>query len=121
MILALDLGSTSWKAALYTPEGRCEGLSRMPTPTKPEGAYACFPRDGLRESLRQLLSGLRGLSEVTAVSLTGMAESGGFVSRKSGEMLTPSAHGMTDDPWQCLTVSGPPLLLQNVAGKPACP
>ena len=88
MILALDLGSTSWKAALYTPEGRCEGLSRMPTPTKPEGAYACFPRDGLRESLRQLLSGLRGLSEVTAVSLTGMAESGGFVSRKTGEMLT---------------------------------
>lgn len=88
MILALDLGSTSWKAALYTAEGRCAGLSRIPTPTGPEGAYTCFPRDGLQESLRQLLSGLPGLSDATAVALTGMAESGGFVSRKTGAMLT---------------------------------
>lgn len=88
LILALDLGSTNWKAALFHQDGRLAALSHRPTPTVPEDGSPCFDPHALPDTLAALLSELPGLDTVQAIALTGMAESGGFVELQTGRPLT---------------------------------
>ncbi len=88
LILSLDLGSTSWKAALFHADGRLAALTRRPTPTVPEDGCPCFDPRALPDALGALLRELPSLDGVQAIALTGMAESGGFVDRQTGHPLT---------------------------------
>ncbi len=88
LILALDLGSTSWKAALFHADGRLAALTRKPTPTVPEDGCPCFDPRALPDALGTLLRDLPSLDAVQTIALTGMAESGGFVEQQTGRPLT---------------------------------
>ena len=83
MILAIDLGTTNWKAALITHEGRIAQLVRIPTPVMQEDGCPCYEAaavgDHLAGLLQQCPPGDR--SRIDLIALTGMAEAGLIVDR----------------------------------------
>ena len=80
MILALDLGTTNWKAALIAPEGEVTALASVPTPMAEEDGHPCYDPAAMPGHLRQLLNQLPTL-EVERIALTGMAEAGVMLRR----------------------------------------
>ena len=89
-ILTLDLGTTNWKAALFGRGGELLQLGSMPAPEIDRGGCPVYDPFQLPGHLERLLSLLddEKKSRVCAVGLTGMAESGGLVSRKDHRPLT---------------------------------
>jgi len=88
MILSIDLGTTNWKAALVSPEGEMAELFSMPTPVMKEQGQPCYDPWAMPGHLQALLDGFSPalLAQVELITLTGMAEAGLLLSRKS---LTP--------------------------------
>ena len=89
-ILALDLGTTHWKAALFYLDGRLAALERMPAPEVTAGGPPCYDPVALPAQLKALISRLDGEKRkgVCAVALTGMAEAGGLVRKRDHRPLT---------------------------------
>ena len=85
MILAIDLGTTSWKAALFHRDGQLCHLSRIPTPVIQEEGEPCYDSGAVLAHLTLLLEQLPedGRAHVSLVALTGMAEAGLLVDRDS--------------------------------------
>ena len=81
MILAIDLGTTHWKAALITDSGEISRVSRIPTPVVFEDGFPCYAAEAVKQHLRELLANLGPLPPLSAVALTGMAEAGLLVER----------------------------------------
>lgn len=93
MILALDLGSTSFKAALFTPEftRAGEGEARLahdyPGPGKVELAV-----EEVERAFRQCVAGALGACashEISAIAITSQAQTFAIVDRNSGCPRTP--------------------------------
>lgn len=87
MILALDLGTTNWKAALIAPEGRATALAAIPTPMTEEDGHPCYDPIAMPGHLRSLLNQLPTL-EVERIALTGMAEAGVMLRREGLQPLS---------------------------------
>lgn len=90
MILAVDLGTTHWKAAVFDPDTGLRHLARIPTPTVEENGWPCYDPRRLLERLRELTDGIPSQVRggIRAVALSGMAEAGLLVDAKSAEPLT---------------------------------
>ena len=80
MILALDLGTPNWKAALIAPQGEVTALASVPTPMAEEDGHPCYDPAAMPSHLRSLLQQLPTL-EVERIALTGMAEAGVMLRR----------------------------------------
>lgn len=78
MILALDLGTTNWKAAIYNREGQLMGISSLPAPTTEDEGCPCYDPAQIPHFLLQLIQSLPKhiLPQVQAIALSGMAEAG---------------------------------------------
>ncbi len=89
MILSIDLGTTSWKAALIAQSGEIVRVARIPTPAVTENGAPCYSAD-LSEPLGRLLGGLPPdrLRRVRLVALTGMAEAGLLAERETMKPLS---------------------------------
>lgn len=87
MFLAVDLGTTSWKAALIRSGGEHVRLARIPTPLADENGHPCYCAADIGVNLGRLLSLLpaEALAHVRLVTLTGMAEAGLIVDANSLE------------------------------------
>ena len=81
LILALDFGTTHWKAALFTCSGQMTAIERIRSPEVVISGYPCYRAEDLPEHLADLIDGLGRdrLKNVKAIAITGMAESGGLV------------------------------------------
>lgn len=90
MILALDLGTTNWKAAVFTPEGELAQLARIDTPIAAEDGFPCYDPHAMPENLARLLGQIPPdcLEQVTRIALTGMAEAGLILDRETLEPLS---------------------------------
>ena len=90
LILALDLGTTHWKAALFSRSGRLAALERIPAPEITVSGHPCYDAAALPDHLALLVSRLDGAlrRQARAVALCGMAESGGLVRAADGRPLT---------------------------------
>lgn len=91
-VLALDLGTTSWKAGIYGEDG-CELAVRrivMPARQDSEG-NAFYAPDDLTSSLRSLILALpvEYRERIRYIALAGMAEAGVITDRETGEALSP--------------------------------
>ena len=53
VILALDLGTTHWKAALFTCSGQMTAIERIPSPEMLISGYPCYRAEDLPEHLAQ--------------------------------------------------------------------
>lgn len=91
MILAIDLGTTNWKAALITPEGQLRQLIRIPTPVIQEEGFPCYEAAAVSDHLAELILPLapEDRSRIELIALTGMAEAGLIVDRNT---LQPLSH-----------------------------
>lgn len=89
MILAIDLGTTSWKAALISPDGGIVQVSRIPTPVIREDGFPCYSARDLSSHLHELTAQLSDLAGVSLTAITGMAEAGLVTDRRTGEPLSP--------------------------------
>ena len=91
-LLAVDMGTTHWKAGLYEEAGRELCVRRIAAPLKQdaEGYFYYEPQD-LQGSLRELTSGFTPgqRAQTQIIALTGMAEAGLVTHRRTGEPLTP--------------------------------
>lgn len=90
MILAVDLGSTSWKAAAVDVAGM-QAICRIPAPFEPgEDGSAQVEADAFADALCTLLSQLPQDARVqaTAIALTGMAEGGVLLDADTLQPLT---------------------------------
>ncbi len=85
MILALDLGTTNWKAALLDTAGQLRSLAHIPTPMVTENGFSRYDPLAMPEHLRQLLGQLDKtlLQKAAHVALTGMAEAGLILDRET--------------------------------------
>ena len=85
MILALDLGTTNWKAAVFTQDGVLAQLARIDTPVAQEDGFPCYDPLAIPENLARLLGqiGPDALAGVRQIALTGMAEAGLILDRKT--------------------------------------
>ncbi len=83
--LALDIGSTHWKAGVYDEGGREANVSRVPIPLRQDGAgNRTVPAETVRRSLARLIRGIpEALRQaVRGVGVTGMAEGGLLLDRE---------------------------------------
>lgn len=88
MLLGVDVGTTNLKAALVDRDGLVCRTASRPTPFAPAGGGAQMDVEALEEALFECISALGpGRSEVAAVGLAGMAESGAPFAR--GRPLGP--------------------------------
>lgn len=85
MILALDLGTTNWKAAVFSQEGQLLALARIDTPIAVEDDFPCYDAHAVSEHLARLLAQITPelRSEVRQIALTGMAEAGLILDRQT--------------------------------------
>lgn len=85
MILAIDLGTTSWKAALIGQDGSITSLARIPTPVIEEAGHPCYHAAQVGAHLGEVLSQLPAgdRARVRLVAFTGMAEAGLVVDRET--------------------------------------
>lgn len=85
MILALDLGTTNWKAAVFSQEGQLMALARIDTPIAVEDGFPCYDAHAVPEHLARLLTQIDPAlrSEVRQIALTGMAEAGLILDRQT--------------------------------------
>lgn len=84
--LALDIGSTHWKAGVYDDDGGEALVSRFPIPLCQDAAgNRAVPADTVRQSLARLVRGVPEASRRTirGVGVTGMAEGGLLLDRES--------------------------------------
>lgn len=85
MILALDFGTTNWKAAVFHQGGQLLALARISTPIAMEEGFPCYDAQALPNHLSRLLEQispeLRG--KVQHIALTGMAEAGLILDRQT--------------------------------------
>ena len=85
MILSIDLGTTNWKAAVFSPAGELLALARIDTPVTAEDGHPCYDPLAVPEYLGRLLGQLseemRG--QVRQIALTGMAEAGLLLDRET--------------------------------------
>ena len=97
LVAAVDLGSTSTKVCLYTPDGRCMVSASRPTErynpyssTHPEWVF--WNPDaiwgGVGEAFREVLAGIRDPARVAGVAVTGMGMDGVPVDGE-GKVLYP--------------------------------
>jgi sugar (pentulose or hexulose) kinase len=91
-LLGIDVGTTSCKAVLVTPDGaeRAHGWARTPWQTVPTGAEvdARALVDATLEAAREAVAGA-GEARVAAVGVTSMAETGILLDR-AGEPVAPA-------------------------------
>lgn len=85
MILSLDLGTTNWKAAVFTKDGALVHLARIDTPVTQEDGHPCYDPAAMPQHLAALLGRISPdvLAGVSRVALTGMAEAGLILDRKT--------------------------------------
>lgn len=85
MILSLDLGTTNWKAAVFSREGALAALARIDTPVMQEDGFPCYDPHALPENLARLLEQIppEMRAGVEQIALTGMAEAGLILDRES--------------------------------------
>ncbi|MCF7673897.1 MAG: hypothetical protein K9M97_01025 [Akkermansiaceae bacterium] len=97
LVAAIDLGSTSIKAFLYTPDGRCAASAARPTerynPCEAEHPeWVFWDPDaiwkGVGEACRDVLTGLDDPARVVGVAVTGMGMDGVPVA-EDGRVLYP--------------------------------
>lgn len=84
--LTLDIGSTHWKAGVYTHNGGETLVRRMPIPLHPDAAgHRVVHPDAMRQSLCHLIKDVPATlrQEVEGIGITGMAEGGLLLNRKS--------------------------------------
>lgn len=92
IVIGLDIGTTNWKVAAFTPEGQLRSIRKTPTPTHyHETGYGYYEPEELKSCfatlLRQVLADCPG-EEVLGVSVTSMTESVVPLSAE-GEALFP--------------------------------
>ena len=89
--LALDIGSTHWKAGVYTHHGVETMVKRIPIPlqTDPAGHRVVHP-DVMRQSMIHLIRDIPQeiLREVEGVGVTGMAEGGLLLDKVSQKPIS---------------------------------
>lgn len=75
MILAIDLGTTNWKAALIREDGQIPYLAHIATPVIEEDGAPCYESSRIREHIQRMLSQLPQdeLPHVGLIAFTGMA------------------------------------------------
>lgn len=90
MLLAMDLGTTNWKAAVFQMDGTLRAVHRIPSPVLMEEGVPCFDPLTLRARLEELVQAIPAplLHQVRAAALTGMAEAGLLLHRKTGRPLS---------------------------------
>ena len=90
MILALDLGTTNWKAVLLEENGLLCQHAHIPTPLAQEDGCPCYDPLAMPQHLRELLGQLdaAALARADRVALTGMAEAGLILDRETLEPLS---------------------------------
>ena len=95
MILSLDLGTTNWKAAVFSPEGELLALARIDTPVITEDGFPCYDPHAMPDHLTRLMAQISEAlrSQITQIALTGMAEAGVLLDK---ETLAPRS---TVWPW----------------------
>ncbi len=87
MILAIDFGTTSWKAALISHEGDLVKTALIPTPVVTRDGFPCYAARELGRHLGALTAKLSPLPAVRLIALTGMAEAGLAVDKRDGTPL----------------------------------
>jgi xylulokinase len=90
-LLAIDLGSTHFKAALFNLEGARLAFSSQPVRLhRHSGGFSYFDPQETYHIVLSLVEQLGKTASPTAcVALTGMAETGLLIDRGTGEPLTP--------------------------------
>ena len=85
MILSLDLGTTNWKAAVFSQAGELLALARIDTPVATEDGFPCYDAHAVPDNLSRLLGQISEelLGEVRHIALTGMAEAGLILDRQT--------------------------------------
>lgn len=89
--LALDIGTTNWKAGLFGA-GLQPLIRSLPVRSRmDESGAAVFDADGLWAAVEELVLGFPAdaRSQVKNVGITGMAEAGLLIDRQTGRALTP--------------------------------
>jgi glycerol kinase len=95
LILAIDVGTTSTRAALFAPDGRMSGLSarpiasRTPQPGRVEQDAAAVWRATRRVIAEALTAAGRSAHDVAAVGLTSQRASAVAWDRRTGAPLSP--------------------------------
>ena len=89
-IIALDVGTTQIKSALFDRDGRVLEMKKCATPLRVSGERACYHPGEIWEIVRGQIECLtkRSKEKPTGISITGMAEAGLIVDRKSKRELT---------------------------------
>lgn len=91
-ILALDIGTSHWKAGIISETGQMVALQLMPAPIfRDDTGGQCYLPAQAESALFSLILALPGdvLRSVTRIALTGMAEAGLVVDRTTGAYLSP--------------------------------
>ncbi len=87
--LAIDFGTTNVKAALFDGSGGVRKLLRQPTPAREDSVGSIYDPAEVRELLRGFLRELEGEERPGGIVVTGMAEAGLMLDRRTGDCLSP--------------------------------
>lgn len=92
MLLSIDIGTTHTKAGIFNRQGSMLSLAHAPTPIRKQQNRPVIEPEVLWRTVADLAAQAAeqaSAGRITAVAITGMAESGLFIDPDDGEMRTP--------------------------------